>query len=174
MKKIVLFIIAIIASITLYTFGVEDYISTVMGSDHVKLNDEYLSDEDCMEKADYIVIGKVTQVNDPYLQTPIKMNEIHLDIKDVLYQEKELSDTITIIRETDMFTPFEKNSRYLLYIKERTHEVTHETVYEVCGGNVGMYKITKSRKHVNKKDTLQNYKDKVSQYIKENRIEAKN
>ena len=169
MKKMFLIIISTITFICLYSFMLEDYISPVTGGDHVKLSDEYLSDEDCMEKADYIVEGKVTQVDDPYLETPIKMNEIHFNITDVLYKEKDLSASIIIIREADMFAPFEKNSRYVLFLKERTHEITHETVYEVCGGNVGMMKIIKSSRNANKKNTLDTYRQKIIQYINERR-----
>ncbi len=169
MKKRILIILAgIIAAIGLYCFTLEDYISPVIDNNHVKLSDEYLNDEDCMKKADYIVVGKVSLVDDPYLVTPIKMNEIHFNIDEVLYKEKDLDDSIIIIRETDMFASFKKNSRYLLYLKERTHEITHETVYEVCGGNVGMHEITKSRQN-NKKNTLDNYKKKIIQYINEYR-----
>ena len=128
-----------------------------------KIVGDYL-DEDDLIKAPYILEGTVTDISPSFEYGGIPFVKITFHINDILYSQSELKDSITILREQEMFTPLEKNRQYILYLYDYEGPIASQ-VKMICGGNLGAYEIVKEEV-TNASQSIEEYKQEVKKALK--------
>ncbi len=130
----------------------------------VKVVGDYLDNADLI-KAPYILEGTVTDISPSFEYESVSFVKITFHMTDILYSQSELKDSITILREQDMFTPLEINHQYILYLYDYKGPVASQ-VKMICGGNLGAYEIVKGEAH-DTSQTLEEYKQNIKEALKQ-------
>lgn len=174
-NKLILVIIAVGLAFTTYfvllNINNTRYVSSIENyTGNAKMLDDYMNEQDLLNKASYILEGKIVKKEEPYKYGSVMYEIIHFEVADVLYSEKEVGNEILILRESEMFTPLEENEDYILYLYDYIGPVASD-VKMVCGANIGALKLTNdsSNRRNESGNTLSEYKEYVKNYVKENR-----
>ena len=130
----------------------------------VKVVGDYLDNADLI-KAPYILEGTVTDISPSFEYEGVSFVKITFHMTDILYSQSELKDSITILREQDMFTPLQINHQYILYLYDYKGPVASQ-VKMICGGNLGAYEIVKGEAH-DTSQTLEEYKQNIKEALKQ-------
>ena len=121
----------------------------------IKIVGDYLKISDLM-KAPYILEGTVTHITQPFDYGGIPFVKITFQISDTLYAQSKLDQTVTLLREQEMFTPLKKDHQYILYLYDYEGPIA-SNVKMICGGNLGAYEIVQGEAHSSLK-TVEDYK----------------
>lgn len=128
-----------------------------------KIVGDYLEEDDLI-KAPYILEGTVTDITSSFEYNGISFVKITFHINDVLYSQSELNDSVTILREQEMFTPLEKNHQYILYLYDYEGPIASH-VKMICGGNLGAYEIVQGEE-TNVNQEVDKYKQDIKKALK--------
>lgn len=145
----------------------EQYVIAIPNTTSAKLLDDYTSEDDLLAKSEYILEGTVTEISEPFVYSKVPFVKITFQVEDTLFAKNNIGDTVTILRESEMFTPLEINHKYILYLYDYEGPVAKD-VKMVCGANIGAMEIsTKSGEQ--KGESLKTYKERIRNYINEKR-----
>lgn len=145
----------------------KEYVNTIPNVSSAKLTGDYTTEQDLLTKSGYILEGTVTNISEPFVYSRVPFVKITFQVEETLFAERSIGETVTILRESEMFTPLEKDQKYILYLYDYEGPVA-ENVKMVCGGNVGAMQISK-KSGKQQGETLKAYKERVKNYVSENR-----
>lgn len=128
-----------------------------------KLNGDFQNEDDLMKKSDYIIQGTVTHKSEPIDYNGISFEEITFEVSETLYASQDIGNTLTIIREKELFQSLETNHQYILFLSDYTDTVLGDTKM-VNGGNLGVYEILPASQ-CDSIRTLDQFKNTIQTYI---------
>lgn len=140
-KRFLLFLILLLVGLGAYGIKALTQPSATPLQALSSLDSRYLTEADLLEKAPLTVMAQVNSLDEPFRYGGVDFQRVNLTLSEQLHGPslpKEISVLQTLVPNSGVFLPLEKDASYVLFLEPYTGPVTSKEAYVICGVSFGL------------------------------------